>query len=197
MPVAVRLRPSGEPTHDPAPVDHHKTMPMMAPMASATMSLSETVRGGKKICANSIATLRRRKRTGPIPRPASRRPAGDAPIGRRARVGERHEKQDVGDPVGSRADAKLQVGNALERLPGIAQRMWTKIERDEAAIDHENRITEGEDHPPQQIPARRARNHGAYHGAWRRVPGRQSKACAGSSLTGIGDPIPVSVGPTS
>ena len=40
------------------PVDHHSTVPMIVPMLSAMMSLSDTVRGGKKICVNSMAALR-------------------------------------------------------------------------------------------------------------------------------------------
>src|SRR5204863_3099914 len=36
---------------------------MMAPIPSATMSLTETVRGGKKICVNSIATARQKQLT--------------------------------------------------------------------------------------------------------------------------------------
>ena len=96
--------------------------------------MSDTVRGAKKTCANSIAV--------PIERPrantAIATPARETARGLTQRSGEaegyRDVNQDIGDEVLSLFDRQCQIW-AIEKFPpGSLERHGAKLERHEAPV---------------------------------------------------------------
>ena len=99
------------------PSANHRATPRPVPIVSAIRSFFDTVRGGKKSWANSIANASATQKAIAAIVPAILHGGGACRCrcaGEQKR--ERHVEEDVRDPVRARGDAKAQVRDVRERL---------------------------------------------------------------------------------
>src|SRR5690606_4364016 len=89
--------------------------------------------------------------------------------------GERNVEQDVGNPVGARAEAELQVRDVEEGLPGVPQCTRPEFERNETAVDDERRVDQDRRGEAARDPAAGATDIGPGAARLHDAPALRSK----------------------